>query len=70
MANINVPEKTNVDDSVIKFIIGDYNMESDWDKFQKTIKDMGYEELLQMYTDRYAQLPENQKGVNKSLGLD
>ena len=44
-------------------------MEGDWEAFMQQIKDMGYEEILQIYRDKYDALPEDQKGFDKELGL-
>jgi len=34
-------------------IIGKANLESDWDAFQKTLKDMGIEQITTDFNDRY-----------------
>ncbi len=50
--------ETYADESVVRFIIGEYNFESDWDEFQSTLREMGLEEavsLKQNALDRYNQ---------------
>jgi putative aldouronate transport system substrate-binding protein len=41
------------DESVARFIIGDLNLESDWDTFKRTLNDMGLPRLLELYQNAY-----------------
>lgn len=48
--------ETTADERVVRFIIGEYNFEEDWDTFVSELKDMGLErcvELKQNALDRY-----------------
>ena len=63
------PIKTYRDEELMNFITGKKNMEEDWEAFKEEITNMGYEEILQMYRDKYDALPEDQKGFDKDLGL-
>nr|WP_300898407.1 hypothetical protein [uncultured Acetatifactor sp.] len=63
------PIKTYMEEELMSFITGKKNMEGDWEAFKQQIKDMGYEEILQIYRDKYDALPEDQKGFDKELGL-
>lgn len=50
--------ETTADERVVRFIIGEYNFEEDWDTFVSELKDMGLErcvELKQNALDRYMQ---------------
>lgn len=69
ISEIMTPVNTYVDEELMNFITGKKNMESDWDAFQETLKDMGYEEVLQMYRDYYNAFPEELKGFDTDLGL-
>lgn len=53
----------------LKFIVGELNMEEDWDSFLRTLTDMGYETVLEMYQKKYEELPEERKGLNTQVGI-
>ena len=53
----------------MEFITGKKNMETDWDDFVKNLEQIGYKEVLQMYREAYEKLPQEQKGLDKNLGL-
>lgn len=38
---------------VFKFVMGEYNFDSDWDNFIDTLKDMGLEDCIDIYQDAY-----------------
>ena len=63
IAALRGPLTTYVDESVLKFITGQWNMDSDWDTFQENLVKFKYGELLQYYLDAYDELPEDQKGL-------
>ena len=44
-------------------------MDQDWDDFVKSLEQIGYKEVLQMYREAYEKLPQEQKGLDKNLGL-
>ena len=69
ISEIMTPVKTYVDEELMNFITGKKNMEEDWDAFEEMISDMNYEEVLNMYRDRYEKLPEDQKGFDDQLGF-
>lgn len=69
-STIMTPLNTYEDEQLINFITGKLNMDADWDKFQKELKNMGYETILKMYQDKYAALPDDQKGLDTGLGLE
>lgn len=68
-SEIMTPVTTYVDEELMNFITGKKNMEADWEAFQETLKDMGYETVLSMYREKYDALPEEQKGFDADLGL-
>ena len=68
-SEVMTPIKTYMEEELMSFITGKKNMEGDWEAFKQQIKDMGYEEILQIYRDKYDALPEDQKGFDKELGL-
>ena len=51
------------------FITGKKDMDQDWDDFVKSLEQIGYKEVLQMYREAYEKLPQEQKGLDKNLGL-
>lgn len=51
------------------FITGKKDMDQDWDDFVKSLKQIDYKEVLQMYREAYEKLPQEQKGLDKNLGL-
>lgn len=53
---IMLPLKQYCREQYVKFIVGDLNMESDWDLFLKTAADMGCEEVVQIYQERYERM--------------
>ena len=53
----------------MEFITGKKNMGKDWDNFVKNLEQLGYKEVLQMYREAYEKLPDEQKGLDKNLGL-
>lgn len=44
-------------------------MEEDWDRFIETLREMGYETVLEMHQKKYEDLPEERKGINTQVGL-
>lgn len=68
-SEIMTPIKTYMEEELMNFITGKKNMDGDWEAFKQQITDMGYEEILEMYRDKYNALPEDQKGFDKDLGL-
>ena len=69
ISQVMTPIDTFYSEQIISFITGKLNMESDWDDFIRTITDMGYQEILDLYRDKYNNLPEEQKGLDMSIGL-
>lgn len=53
----------------MEFITGKKNLEADWDDFLKNLEQIGYKEVLQMYREAYEKLSQEQKGLDKNLGL-
>jgi len=54
---INTPLQTYVNESVIKFIVGDLDVDKDWDAFQNKMEEIGYKTLLKMNQDEFSKLP-------------
>ncbi|MBP3962839.1 extracellular solute-binding protein [Paenibacillus lignilyticus] len=52
---------------LIKFVTGELNMDSDWNSFQEELGRMGYQRVLDMYREKFAKLPEDQKKLNKTI---
>ena len=69
ISEIMTPVTTYVSEEVMNFITGKKNMEEDWDAFEETLKDMNYEEILELYRTKYAELPEDEKGFDDQLGF-
>ena len=43
-----------VSDSLVKFIVGELNLTTDWDAFQKSILDMGFAQLKEVKQAQYS----------------
>lgn len=65
MSRVNNPIKTYVEESVLKFITGVYDMDGDWDKFQEKLSTMNYERMEEMYNNAYDAMPETDKKLRK-----
>lgn len=59
------PINAYCEEQYIRFIIGDLNMEEDWEAFQNTLKEMGYEEVLEMYRVKYKNMSKERQGLDK-----
>lgn len=64
---IMTPIYSYCEDQYVRFIVGELNMEEDWEMFVETVTKMGYETVLQMYQEKYNKLPEEQKGLNMKI---
>lgn len=69
MKSITTPLSQYCDEQSMKFIVGELNMEEDWDQFIETLREMGYETVLEMYQKKYEELSEDRKGINTQVGL-
>ncbi|MCL2035236.1 MAG: extracellular solute-binding protein [Oscillospiraceae bacterium] len=47
---------TYLDESIVKFIRGDWNLDSDYDNFTATLKNMRVDDYMQVLNDAYAKL--------------
>jgi putative aldouronate transport system substrate-binding protein len=45
--------QTYIGQSIARFITGDLSLENDWDKYVKTLQDMGMKRYLQIYQESY-----------------
>jgi hypothetical protein len=54
ITQVSVDIRKYVFDSVDKFIAGDMDIESDWDTFNKTIQQMGFDKWEKVINDQYA----------------
>lgn len=69
ISEVMTPINTYCEEQYMNFITGKLNMEEDWDEYVQTVTDMGYEEILQMYQEKYDALPEDEKGLDTELGF-
>lgn len=58
-----------IQEKCLRFITGELNMEKDWEDFVQGLEDAGYKEALAIYRKKYDALPEEQKGLDTSLGF-
>lgn len=48
-----------VNESVVRFIIGEIDIESGWSTFQETLKNMGIDDVVKIYTEAYNRYSRN-----------
>jgi putative aldouronate transport system substrate-binding protein len=53
MVNLTTNINTYVEESIAKFIVGDLNVDRDWNTFQQTLKNLGIERYLKIIQDTY-----------------
>lgn len=61
MAQITTPLNTFVDEQVLKFITGELDIDNDWDTFISKVKEMGWEDVVDMYNQKLEQIPEDHR---------
>ncbi len=53
---LNADIASYVDEMIARFITGDSSIENEWDSYLATLRQMGVEELIQIYTDKFNEL--------------
>ncbi|MCJ8011481.1 extracellular solute-binding protein [Paenibacillus sp. KQZ6P-2] len=61
------PIKNFVTLKVIQFVTGELGMGKDWDDFQDELAKMGAGNVLKLYQEKYAKLPNERKVIYKSI---